>query len=89
MGRRPITSAELDEHMNRRDELVFDYLVDSDKSLFIEELKDSITDVVSKDGVTYAVGQEVQHPVSKFAYAPWYEIARIYPVRRAVRTLRA
>lgn len=82
MERCPITLSELDEHMNRRDELVFDYLVDLDSKLFVEDLHDLITDVVSKEGKTYAVGQEVQHPDSKYAYAPWYEIGRIYPVRR-------
>lgn len=82
MKRRAISKIELDEHMNRKDELIFDYLLDQDKTIFIEELKDTIMDVVEKEGITYAVGQEVQHPLSKYSYSPWYEISRIFPVKR-------
>jgi hypothetical protein len=84
MKRQPITLAELDEHLNRRDVLVFDYLVDIEKEMYIEELKDSITDVVEKEGVVYAVGNEVQHPQSKYSYSPWYDISKIFPVKKSV-----
>lgn len=82
MGRRRITRSELDEHMNRRDVLFFDYLVDEPNAVFTEDLEDTITDVVEKQGVLYAVGREVQHPESKFSYSPWYEVLRIFPHRR-------
>lgn len=82
MERCLITLAELDEHMNRRDEVVFDYLIDQEKYLFVEDLRDLVTDIVCKEGKTYAVGQEMQHPVSKYAYSPWYEVERMYLVRR-------
>ena len=85
MKRQSITLAELDEHLNRRDMLVFDYLIDSEKDVFIEELSDSITDVVEKGGVVYAVGNEVQHPQSKYSYSPWYEISKIFPVKKSLR----
>jgi hypothetical protein len=81
MKKTPMTRSELDEHMNRRDELVFDYLVDTEKAIYVEEMRDIITDVVKRKGVTYAVGEEVQHPSSKYAYAPWYDIKRMFPQR--------
>ncbi len=83
MKRKPISSVELDEHMNRRDPFFFDYLVDAENTVFIQEMSDVITDVVRKEGRVYAVGQEVQHPYSKFSYCPWYEADKMYPLREA------
>lgn len=78
MKRRPVSPQELDEHLNRRDMIVFDYLVDQENTIFVHALSDVITDVVEKEGRLYAVGQEVQHPVSKFSYSPWYEADKMF-----------
>lgn len=78
MKRRPVSPQELDEHLNRRDTIVFDYLVDQENTIFVRALTDVITDLVEKEGRLYAVGQEVQHPVSKFSYSPWYEADKMF-----------